>query len=718
MKLQTGLIPRFGFLLLAAATLRCSEGGTVDPPEAARIELVSGNEQEATVGATLPESLIVRVTDENGDPVEGVAVAWQAQGGGSVSDASVESGDDGLAGVRRTLGTTVGEQTATATVTGLDGSPVTFTATALEGTPPVPTLVIVTEPPAAALDGEVFAADAQPVLRAETDAGDPMEGVTVTAALASGGGTLEGSLTAVSGPDGTAAFGDLGIAGQGTHTIQFTSPEASTTSSAIVLSALPGEATTGDWGPVVNWDIVPLHLTLLPNAKILAWGRNEISGGMGEPRLWDPAIQDPAEAITVADDDMLFCSGHTLMADGKLLVSGGHIADDRGLAVTNIFDFATESWTPGLGSMAQGRWYPTVTTLPDGRLVTVAGQDGTSAVVTIPEVWESNAWVQLPGAGNVEIPYYPRDFIDPLDGRVFMAGERTTSRWLDVDGSTGGDRGSWTTTGPTHIWPFNRDYGSAVMYESGKILYVGGGGYTGWDTPDPTAMAPTETAEKIDLNEGLPDWTSAGSMSSPRRHHTATVLPDGQVLVTGGVSGGGFNDVGSGVRAAEIWDPATNDWTVLASNARTRAYHSVSILLPNGTVLHGASGDANVPGTSTPYTPERNHEIFSPPYLFKGARPTITDAPATVSAGSGLTFSVTTPAARQITQVRLVRLGSVTHAFDANTMAVSLDDFTIGDGSITVTAPLNTNVTPPGHYMLFVLNRNGVPSAGRIIRVQ
>jgi hypothetical protein len=132
-------------------------------------------------------------------------------------------------------------------------------------------------------------------------------------------------------------------------------------------------------------------------------------------------------------------------------------------------------------------------------------------------------------------------------------------------------------------------------------------------------------------------------------------------------------------------------------------------------VLHGASGDANVPGTSTAYTPERSHEIFSPPYLFKGARPTITDAPDIVTTGT--TFDVTTPAAGQITHVRLVRLGSVTHAFDANTMAVSLG-FTPGDGTITVTAPPNPNVAPPGHYMLFVLNRNGVPSSGRIIRVQ
>jgi hypothetical protein len=455
-------------------------------------------------------------------------------------------------------------------------------------------------------------------------------------------------------------------------------------------------------------------MSLLPTGKLLAWGREEMDGSMGQPRLWDPATEAPTAARMIMADTMLFCAGHALMADGKLMVSGGHKDDDRGLDVTNIFDPVSETWTAGLPKMAHGRWYPTVTTLPNGEMVTVAGQDSASNVVRIPEIWENGQWVELPGAGNVELPYYPRDFVDPTNGLVFMAGERIVSRWLDVDGERNGDRGVWIT-GPSHIWPFNRDYGSAVMYESGKILYVGGGGYTNWDTPDPTSPVPTETAEKIDLTAGTKSWTSAGSMSSPRRHHTATVLPDGSVLVTGGVSGGGFNDEPSGVRAAEIWAPATNDWTVLASNAVNRAYHSVSILLPDGTVLHGASGDADIPATTTPYPKRRSHEIFQPPYLFKGARPAISNAPATV--GYGESFAVATPAAGQITNVRWIRLGSVTHAFDANAMAMSLA-FTKGDGSLSVTAPDSPAVAPPGHYLLFVLNRNGVPSIGRVVRVQ
>ena len=713
MKHRTGLTFRIGFLLLAAGTLRCSGSDPVVPPEASAIAAVAGDGQDGALGTMLPDSLVVRVTDEDGAPVAGVPVAWAADGDGSVSDAMVETGEDGRAGVRRTLGTTVGEQLTTAVVDGLDGSPVTFTATAVGG--PAGTFVILTQPPASVLDGEVFDAAAQPVVRLQTGAGDPVEGATVTASIESGSGTLEGKLTAVTGADGVAKFGDLGIEGQGAHTIGFTAGEESTTSSSVAVSALPNEATTGEWGPEVAWNIVPLHMSLLPTGKLLAWGREEIGGGMGQPRLWDPSSgSPPSAAITVANDTMLFCAGHALMADGRLMVSGGHKADDEGLDVTNIFDPNTESWVPGLPKMAHGRWYPTVTTLPDGRMVTVAGQDSASNVVRIPEIWENGQWVELPGVDNVEVPYYPRNFIDPLDGRVFMAGERIRSRWLDVDGAVGAERGRWID-GPNHIWPFNRDYGSAVMYESGRILYVGGGGYTGWDTPDARNNAPTATAEKIDLNQGSPNWTAAGSMSSPRRHHTATVLPDGQVLVTGGVSGGGFNDEPSGVRAAEIWDPGTNDWTVLASNAVRRAYHSVSILMPDGTVLHGASGDANIPATTTPYPARRSHEIFQPPYLFKGARPTISGSPSTVSYNQS--FEVSTPASGQITHVRLIRLGSVTHAFDANTMAVSLD-FTAGDGSLSVTAPPNANVAPPGHYLLFVLNRNGVPSTGVIVRVQ
>jgi len=247
---------------------------------------------------------------------------------------------------------------------------------------------------------------------------------------------------------------------------------------------------------------------------------------------------------------------------------------------------------------------------------------------------------------------------------------------------------------------------------------VGGGGDLNWSTPDPKFNAPTATAETIDLNVTGPHWSNTDPMNFPRLHLNATVLPDGQVLVTGGTSAGGFNTLSGAVHAAEVWNPQTGHWTQLASNTIDRGYHSVSLLLPDATVLHGASGDANVPLSPAHYPAQLNHEIFRPPYLFKGARPTITSLSA-ITVGYSQTLTVTTPNAAQITQVRWIHLGSVTHAFDASQRANTLSFTRVtATGTVKVTTPLNSRRAPPGHYLLFLLNRNGVPSVGKIVKVQ
>ena len=803
--------------LLATVSLQCGGEDIAQPPDATAIEMAGGDGQTAPVSATLPSPLVVVVTDDAGDPVSGVTVQWSAQGGGEVTPESVETGSDGTASVTRTLGITPGQQATVATVSGLRGSPVTFTATATDGSTPTlaiktaPSLaaqngvplavqpviqlkdgdgadlaeagvavtaevnsgtgtlagtltrstdnsgaatftdlalsgsageftlkftapgyvqvtsatitlggtaagiVITVNPPTAALTGEVFDPAAQPVVQVNDGSGQPVSGVDVTASVASGGGTLQGATTATTDASGLARFGDLGIEGTGAQTLAFAAGASSVTSSPVNLSALSTEATQGKWGPVVNWDIVPLHLSLLPTGKLLGWGKFEPGGTMmGMPRLWDPASGPPTSAREIAVDTMLFCAGHAFLPDGRLLISGGHKEDNEGIDVTNIFDPASETFVAGLPKMAFGRWYPTVTEMPDGRVVTMAGRDSAGRVVTTPEIWENNQWVQLPGAGSLDIPYYPRNFIDPTNGQIFMAAERIQSRWFDPDGSAAGGRGKWTS-GPSHIWKFNRDYGTAAMYEPGKILVVGGGGDPGWGSPDAKSPTPTATAEKIDLTAGSPSWQSAGSISAPRRHLNATILPDGQVLVTGGTRGAGFVNIDPSLatKAAEEWNPATNEWTTLAANSKMRVYHSVSMLLPDGTVLHGASGNAMA--ISVPVPDEPNHEIFSPPYLFKGARPTIGSAPP--SAGYGQTFTVATPNAAQVTEVRWIHLGTVTHAFDFGQRANKLA-FTRTTTGVSVTAPSGPNLAPPGHYMLFILNRNGVPSTGKIIRLQ
>ncbi len=717
MQRTLSIASRFAVAVLAAGTLTCGGDGQGPNTGPSKLAVATQPSASAENGVAFPQQPVVQIQDSDGQPIgsSGATVTAEVvEAGGTLNGTLAVTVDAQGRATFTDLSLTAPAGTYTIRFTSSGLTAVSSNAIDLSGVPPTAALTITTQPPATALTGEVFDPTSQPAVRLLDASSAPMAGVTVTASKASGSGTLDGGLTATTDAAGVAAFQDLGITGTGAHTIQFGAGTLTVTSSTVALSTLPPEAATGKWGSPVPWDIVPLHIHLLPTGKLLAWGKFE-NGGMvmGDPRLWDPSAGPPTSATVVAADTMLFCSGHAFMPDGKLMVSGGHKLDDRGLDVTNFFDPVSEQWTAG-PKMAKGRWYPTVTELPDGRMVTVAGKDTTKSVVLIPEIWESNAWVQLPGA-SLTLPYYPRDFVAP-DGRIFMSGERILSRYLDVDGTSAGGRGQWTNL-TAHIWKFNREYGSAVMYEAGKILYVGGGGDPTWDTPDAKSPTPTETAERIDLTQGSPTWQSAGSLPTPRRHLNATVLPDGEVLVTGGVSGGGFNDLSTAQHAAEIWDPATpNTWTTLASNSVDRGYHSVSILLPDATVLHGGSGNANLPSNpAIPYPDEESHEIFQPPYLFRGARPSISSAPATV--GYGSSFQVNTPNLGQVANVRIIRLGSVTHAFDQNGRALTLL-FTTSVGGVSVTAPANANLAPPGDYMLFILNRNNVPSTGKVVRIQ
>jgi hypothetical protein len=233
------------------------------------------------------------------------------------------------------------------------------------------------------------------------------------------------------------------------------------------------------------------------------------------------------------------------------------------------------------------------------------------------------------------------------------------------------------------------------MYAPGKILYVGGG--------DP----PTNTAEIIDLNQPNPQWQWTGSMIYARRQMDATLLPTGEVLVTGGTSSGGFNNPAGGVRRAEIWDPTTGVWNPVATSAVTRIYHGATLLLPDARVLFTGSGDAS--GAKD----EKNYEVYSPPYLFRGGRPEITGTlPRNVTYGQTLT--VETRGVATIAKVTLLRFTSVTHAFDQAARLVPLT-FSPSGRSVTVTLPSGPTIAPPGPYLLFLVNEAGVPSEARIM---
>ena len=435
-------------------------------------------------------------------------------------------------------------------------------------------------------------------------------------------------------------------------------------------------AEAGQWSSPFAWPIVAVHMMLLPNGRVLAIGRT------GSPHVWNPATN---VFTAVPAPARLFCSGHALLSDGRVLVVGGHIEDRHGLPNTTLFSEGN-GWSSST-AMARGRWYPTATTMGNGDVVITGGTDEAAVNVPIPEVWSNGTVRQLTGAQQ-NLPWYPRAFLAP-NGSLFVAGPAVQTRFLSVSGF-----GSWKA-GPPHLHPSGRTYGGAVMYDEGKILYAGG-------------ALTTNTAEVIDLNQANPTWSWTSPMAFARRHHNLTVLPTGEVLATGGVAGTTFNDISTAVRAAEIWNPQTGQWTTLASNAITRGYHGTSLLLPDGRVLNAGSGE----GAGAPN--ERNAEFFSPPYLLRGARPVITTAPTEIRYGEQ--FRIVTPQAAGIRKVSLIRLGAVTHAFDENQRFQRLS-FTADPTGLTVTAASSSNRTPPGHYMVFILNDNDVPSVAKILRI-
>jgi hypothetical protein len=282
------------------------------------------------------------------------------------------------------------------------------------------------------------------------------------------------------------------------------------------------------------------------------------------------------------------------------------------------------------------------------------------------------------------------------NGQVFVAGPNRFSRYLDTTGT-----GSWSLVDNNNFG--NRHWGSSVMYDVGKVLITGGsqcGIYAS------CSMLPTNTAEVIDLNSPAPQWTYIAPMAFPRKHHNLTLLPDGKVLATGGTQGAEPANQNSAnpALAAEIWDPETGGWTTMASLTVYRGYHSTALLLPDGRVF-SAGGDFGGPSA----------EMFYPPYLFRGSRPTVTAAPANI--GHGETFFVGTPDAANISKVTLIALSSVTHTVNVGQRFNRLS-FSQASGGLNVTAPVNGNLCPPGYYMLFLVNDGGVPSIAQFIRVQ
>jgi hypothetical protein len=508
---------------------------------------------------------------------------------------------------------------------------------------------------------------------------------------------------------------------------------------AIALLLVPQAARSqpavqGKWSDPFDTENVMIHASLLPTGKVLFWSRREagekINVTVCTPRIWDPKLKTGPGAVLPTDNKPgynLFCSGHAFLPDGRLFVAGGHAGQDlHGEPHVTIYNPMDNKWTP-LGSLPDmtggGRWYPTAVALSDGGIVVSMGDNDMGKPNHTSEVWKDGSFRPLPDANFGDSMEYPRMHL-VSDGRVFMTGPQKLTQFLDTS-----DRGIWTPLSDRDTRN-NKDYAPSVLYtetpdDPGKILYIGGDNF------------PTNAVEILDLNATPPTWTTTDSMQFNRRQHNATLLPDGTIVVMGGTQGtgakyvdeqNGFNDlrIGQPIRSAEIYDPkkaAGHHWSKMAKASVDRCYHSIALLLPDATVLSAGGGEYNPPRKddmeNLPTDSHKDAQIFSPPYLFRSDgtpadRPDITSAPDDV--GYGDTFDVGTTHPNDIGKVTWIRLSSVTHSFNSN-QRINVLKFTADATTLKVTAPGNPKLCPPGHYLLFVLNKDGVPSIAKIIKI-
>jgi hypothetical protein len=432
----------------------------------------------------------------------------------------------------------------------------------------------------------------------------------------------------------------------------------------------------GSWSAPIAWPLVAMHAAMTPQGTVMVYDReNDYTRSV---HLYDPASGGLAKLsdLTVS----LFCAAHTLMPDGRILMVGGHTTGDGfGLNQANILNPATGVFSRG-ADMRYARWYPTLVELRDGRYVVLGGSIEPGVNANVPELYNpsTNTWTSLSTAA-LDVGLYPRAHLAP-SGEIFVVNASGQSRFLNV-----GQR-SWRSIGDAPAGF------TSVMYRPGQILYSGAG----------------RSSSVIDLNASSPAWQATGQMNYPRYNHNLVVVPTGDVIAIGGSSNGSNSDA-SGVLPAELFSASTRTWTTLASMSYPRMYHSFAMLMPDGSILVAGGGRA---GSQTNYL---NAEYFYPPYLFAGSRPIVTSAPTNFSRNSRIT--VGTPNGTSIVSAALIGLPSVTHAMDFNQRFVPLSIRSRTATSVVLNIPNSRTTIPPGHYMLFLVNNQGVPSVARIVSV-
>lgn len=387
--------------------------------------------------------------------------------------------------------------------------------------------------------------------------------------------------------------------------------------------------------------------------------------------------------------------------------------DFQGIKDTFEFDPVKERYVR-VDPMDNARWYPTLVTLPDGKVLSVSGLDESGEILYGDnEIYdpETKKWSTAP---DRYFPTYPALFLTK-GGKLFYSGANAGYGPADRGRRPGIwdlDDNSFTTV-PGLTDPDQLETAGSLLLppaQDQKVMVLGGGGV------GESAKSTPRTAV-IDLTKDAPAYEDGPALPQGTRYLNSVILPDDLVFTTGGSAdyrGRGASDI----KKAQFYDPRTNSFTPAADPSVGRNYHSEAVLLPDGRVAtFGSDSLFGDKANTRPGTFEQRIEVFSPPYLHRGddgERLTIGAGPKAPGRGKEATYEV--EGAERVVKARLMRPGSVTHVTDVEQRSIQLD-VRKGDGRVTVTVPEDPALVPPGWYMLFVADGRGVPSEAKWVHV-
>lgn len=493
-----------------------------------------------------------------------------------------------------------------------------------------------------------------------------------------------------------------------------------------------------------RWDVATypaavraIHSVLLSNGRVLliAGSGNDpmaFAAGTFRSTVWDPVARTFTDVPTPDD---LFCSGHVQLADGNVLVVGGNAAYPtadgkvgyRGTKTSFVFDVAAGAYRR-VNDTNAGHWYPSATELGNGDVLTLGGLNENSEGTVETEYFSApqNRW--LPH-DQVKQTYafwglYP-SMVLMQDGRLFYTGSHVFGNGLPGTGASVYDYPTGTITDVAGLRAKDqRDQSTSVLLppaQAQKVVTLGGGNVN-------TNVDANRLTDLIDLSVANPAYvpgpdipqgtTATGahsgmSMTDPgvtpetgtqgKMYASAVLLPDRTVLETGGA----LHNRADPVYEASTYDPVANAFTPVAADPVARNYHSESFLLPDGRVASVGSnpGDGSF---------ETRISLYSPGYLFKTGAPSVT-AVASTTWAYGSVQRVTT--SEPVVSAELIRPAAVTHSSDPNQRLVDVPLTANADGSYSLNLTSNPNLAPPGWYMLFVRDDQGIPSTARWVHV-